>query len=217
MIVGLTPGSRQAADALTAYRSALVAGETIEAALAKAKKWASFSGPMRRNLVDLLDGIGLSKALGIDSCASLWHEASNEVHFTSSIRYPLFVDGTNWSGNPDILRTPQIRSWLETYAPAEFGQLTGALFVPLGGSAARALSHLADKGHVRHDAILTGLPHPSGANAERIACFLGRKSPALASSRTDGHSLVQLRGQLTEQVGRLTARMRERLPDATME
>jgi len=36
------------------------------------------------------------------------------------------------------------------------------------------------------DRILHGIPHPSGANAERIAYFLGRKDEAALSRQTNG-------------------------------
>lgn len=199
-IVGLTPGTRQAADALRSCRAALLRGEPMDAALADAKTFASFAGPMRRNLVAMLDAIGAAELLGIGSCAEFWTTRPALAHFTSVIRYPLFVDGANWSGAPDAIRTPAIRRWLEAYAPAEFDRLANALLVPLGDAVARSLAHLADMGHVRRDMILAGLPHPSGANAERIACFLGTKPCETASSRTNGPALAAARGRLAEQV-----------------
>ena len=41
---------------------------------------------------------------------------------------------------------------------------------------AAALRHLAGLGILDPSHILDGLPHPSGANAERVAYFLGRKA-----------------------------------------
>jgi len=196
VIVGLTPGARQARDAINAFRAALCAGCDPEAALEQAKRTASFSGPMRRNLVAMLDAVKVADLLGIATCASLWDEDAALVHFTSAVRYPLFVNGANWSGTPDLLGTAPIRDWFEAYAPAEFRRLPDALLVPLGDAVARALHHLADAGHVRRANILSGLPHPSGANAERVACFIGTKRPELASSRTDGHGLAASRIRL---------------------
>jgi len=200
VIVGLTPGARQARDAIDAFRAAHRAGCDLEAALARAKHTASFSGPMRRNLVAMLDAVRVADLLGIATCASLWDENAALVHFTSAVRYPLFVDGANWSGTPDLLGAAPIREWFEAYAPAEFRRLPNALLVPLGDAVARALHHLADTGHVRRANILSGLPHPSGANAERVACFIGTKRPELASSRTDGHGLVASRMRVARAV-----------------
>lgn len=205
-IVGLTPGARQARDAIEAWRAATFNGCAPAEALARAKRTASFSGPMRRNLIAMLDAIGVPRLLGIGGCSTLWDGGADLVHFTSVIRYPLFIDGANWSGTPDLLRTEPIRGWFETYAPSEFRHLTGALLIPLGDAVSRALHHLANLGHVRKDCILSGLPHPSGANAERVACFVGTKRPELASSRTDGHGLVASRLRLANVVSGLAGR-----------
>jgi hypothetical protein len=61
VIVGITPGAQQAANALAEARRQLLAGSTAEAALKAAKVFASFSGPRRTNLVAMLDYIGLNK------------------------------------------------------------------------------------------------------------------------------------------------------------
>jgi hypothetical protein len=59
---------------------------------------------------------------------------------------------------------------------------------------------LAARGVIETRKILDGLPHPSGANAERIACFLGTKSPEAASPKTDAHRLIAARENLRQQV-----------------
>jgi len=58
--------------------------------------------------------------------------------------------------------------------------------VPLGPKVGLALDWLAQRGVVPAARILHGIPHPSGANAERIAYFLGRKDKSTLSSRTNG-------------------------------
>ncbi|CAB3804771.1 hypothetical protein [Pararobbsia alpina] len=67
---------------------------------------------------------------------------------TSILRHPVFVDGANYNGTPNMVRTPFLLQleWFEKRG-----------LIPAGR-------------------ILHGLPHPSGANAERIAYFLGRKA-----------------------------------------
>jgi len=64
-----------------------------------AKVFASFSGSMRINLVAMLDCIGVNKVLGIDSTGTLWNEHARRAHFTSALRYPVFVDGDNSPGH----------------------------------------------------------------------------------------------------------------------
>lgn len=200
MIVGLTPGARQASDALLALKAALLAGTDRSQALAAAKAHASFSGPMRGNLVRMLDAIGVADWLGVETTAALWAESNDLVQFTSAIRYPLAVDGANWSGQPDMLRNDAIRGWFERYSADEFVRLRGALIVPLGPAVTRAMLHLAASGAIEASRVLVGFPHPSGANAERVACFLGTKPAALASAKTDAAALLAARETLSRQV-----------------
>jgi hypothetical protein len=47
------------------------------------------------------------------------------------------------------------------------------------------LDYLANQGIVDRSTILDGLPHPSGANAEHIAYFLGQKPRGRLSAKTD--------------------------------
>src|SRR5689334_21997238 len=54
-IVGITPGAQQARNALAELRRQLVAGTDHATALGAAKTFASFSGPMRTNLIAMLD------------------------------------------------------------------------------------------------------------------------------------------------------------------
>lgn len=203
VIVGLTPGARQAGDALTVARRELIQGAATAEALAKAKVFASFAGPMRANLVRMLDAIGIAQMLEVETCLSLWEEDSNLAHFTSAVRYPLFVNGQNWSGTPDILRTAPIARWVIEFLGAELSALPHALFVPLGPAATKALLYLADIGIVERHRVLAGLPHPSGANAERIACFLGTKPAYLASSKTNAVALAEAKESLIKQVASL--------------
>ena len=60
VICGITPGFQQAILALEEASKQLRQGATAEAAKLAAKNIASFGGPMRSNLIRLLDYIGLS-------------------------------------------------------------------------------------------------------------------------------------------------------------
>jgi hypothetical protein len=203
VIVGLTPGAQQAANALRAAQNALLSGDDNAKASERAKIFASFSGPMRSNLVAMLDDVGIARWLGLSTTAKLWGDEAQLVHFTSALRYPVFVDGTNWSGTPDLLRTAMMRSWLEAYTGAELAQFKDAAFVPLGPKVAGALYHLAQAGNIRRDQILDGMPHPSGANAERIAYFLRRKPIDRLSTRTNPIPIDTARKCLIEKVAAL--------------
>jgi hypothetical protein len=65
------PGRSQLHLALTAAGGALRSGKGIDQAVIAAKSTAAFAGPMRINLVRMLDGIGMQTALDVPSCAEL--------------------------------------------------------------------------------------------------------------------------------------------------
>jgi hypothetical protein len=73
----------------------------------------------------------------------------------------------------------------------------------MGSCVSEGLDWLAAKGVIKGDRILHGLPHPSGANAERVAYFLGRKDKATLSSKTDGDQLDAARARLLAQMAGL--------------
>lgn len=204
VIVGLTPGRQQMGNALRELRRALVAGASPDDALAAAKIHASFSGPMRTNLVDLLDAIGVARLLGISSTATLWTTDTRLVHFTSALRNPVFIDGANYSGSPSMLTTPMLLDQLRSGFAKEVAALPNALFVPLGPKVSEAVELLVREGMVKDERLLSGLPHPSGANAERIAFFLGRKSRETLSNKVVPDLLDAARHGLRSKVDALT-------------
>ena len=67
---------------------------------------------MRNNLVALLDSIGLNQALQIATTGSLWEADAHLIHFTSVLRYPVFIDGKNYSGAPTPLGAPMLQTQL---------------------------------------------------------------------------------------------------------
>lgn len=203
VIVGITPGREQAGNAMTAFRRALHQGQPPEAALRVAKLTGSFSGPMRANIVRMLDSVGVQTALGVPSCASLFDPAHEQVHFTSALRYPVFVDGTNYNGSPDMLRTPMLKGMIDTFLAEEAKALPDALWLPLGPRPAAALHHLVSAGLLAPDRVLEGMPHPSGANGERIKFFLGLKSRSELSSKTRPEQIELAREALLGQVSRI--------------
>jgi hypothetical protein len=122
-------------------------------------------------LIAMLDHVGLSEVLGLSSTASLWNGDARLVHFTSALRYPVFVDGANFSGTPSMVSTRMLRAHLFQWFATELTALRDAIFVPLGPKVAEAVELVAREVGLNRDQVLSGLPHPSGANAERIAFF----------------------------------------------
>lgn len=200
VIVGITPGQTQLVNAIKETKRCLDQGFADDEILMRAKATAAFSGSMRPNLVSLLDCIGLQHWLGLPTCAELFTTASHLVHNTSALRYPVFVNGENYNGTPEMTRHPILQNHIVTYFGAEAKALDGAVFLPLGDKVTAALQHLADLGYIDRTRILQGLPHPSGANAERIAYFVGRKSKSDLSSKTNPEKLDQARETLRAQV-----------------
>lgn len=205
VIVGITPGAQQSGNALTAAHNALERGASLEDALRSAKDFASFSGAMRSNLVAMLDHVGVAQWLGIPSTASLWAENLDLAHFTSVLRYPVFVGGKDYSGSsPDMLTHPLLRQQIDSWFGRELEQLPNALWVPLGDKVAKVLSSVAARKGLS-PRVLDGLPHPSGANAERISYFLGRKTREALSPKTNAAKIDGAKSRATATMRALLA------------
>lgn len=209
VLCGITPGLQQASRALDEARKQLRQGASIAHAKQAAKETASFSGPMRNNLTSLLDHIGLQTLLGIDSCAQLFDTHRHLVHYTSALRYPVFVDGQNYSGSPAILSRTSLRHQVDTHLAAEIQALgPQCLYVPLGPKVTEVFHHLQAKGLLKGDQLLDGLPHPSGANAERISYFLGGKAREKLSSKTNPVVLDAAKARLLAKLATLRSENR---------
>lgn len=202
-IVGLTPGRTQAANALEAFSASLKSGATVANALSDAKRTGSFSGPMRANLLAMLDLIGVPTVYKRNSAAEFFSSNSDLAHFTSALRYPVYLLGKNYSGSPAPLNHPILRSMIETHLAEEVAALPNAIWIPLGGHAEAALLHLTKRGQLARNRVLAGLPHPSGANAERVAYFLGRKPKERLSPKTNPDKLDNLKRELALQIAKL--------------
>lgn len=200
VVVGITPGHTQMLNALREARRQLEQGVSDEAVLKAAKTTGAFSGPMRPNLTGLLDAVGIQWWLGIRSCTELFESAAHLVQTTSVLRNPVFIGGDNYNGTPNMTKHPLLREQLMTYFAEDVAALPRAVFVPLGDKVAEALHFLADAGRMDRNRILDGLPHPSGANAERIAYFLGRKARHELSAKTNPDKLEKARASLQQRV-----------------
>lgn len=207
MVVGISPGFVQWKIAMAEAQRQLAAGSATGEILRAARLAGAFSGAIRPNFVALLDAIGVQRWLGIDTCATLFGRDADLVHIGAILRHPVFVDGKNYSGTPAMPRQAFLRDEVMRYFAHEAAQLPEALIIPMGTSVGEGLDWLANQGVLRHDRILHGLPHPSGANAERVAYFLGRKEAHALSGKTNGAQLDAARTALLAQMESLmTAR-----------
>ena len=194
-VVGLTPGDHQARVALHAYIRFRHQGHSINTACALAKREASFSGAIRRNLIKILDHAGINHRLGINSTATLFDADSELVHFTSLLRYPIFIKGSNYSGTPKPTDSPFLWHMVTSQFLDEVRHSDIGLWIPLGAAVQDAFRKLVLDDLIPENQVQFDLPHPSGANMARIKQFLnegsgtpkfvsGDQQPSLADKAT---------------------------------
>lgn len=161
-----------------------------EEVLKRCKAVGSFSGPMRKNLVELMDEAGIAEFLGIETTAQLFSDKQDLVNLTSCIRYPTFAvkNGKETNFNAEIKQGTELFNFAAALTLEELNKAPNAVLLPLGPKVRHYLEKVV-KGTNFENRLLPELPHPSGANAERIAYFLGRKSKETLSSRTNPEKL----------------------------
>ena len=186
VICGITPGKTQATQALDTAKTGLIANTSLLEIQEEAKQAASFKG-FRKPLTAMLDLVGLNEKLGIDTCDDLFGNRAHLVHYTSTIRYPVVLaNGNNYNGTPKASNHVFLREILDTYLAEEVEALgPDCLWVPLGKASTEGLEYLVNKGVLKGNQLLSGLPHPSGANAERVAYFLGNKPKSKLSVKVN--------------------------------
>jgi hypothetical protein len=189
IVCGITPGRHSMDNALMAARSALLAGNSLEQASEQGKRTGSFSN-MRKPLAQMLDDLGLHKVLAISSTATLFGSDGENRHLlqtTSCVRYPVFVNGQNYTGHsPKLLKSATLLDYVENVLGAELRLLPKALVVPCGAAVDDALQHLTAKGIVEEGRCLFGFPHASGANGHRKRFFAERRDALAEKVRTWG-------------------------------
>lgn len=205
VIVGITPGFTQLKNALIAAQSNIALGRSVEETLIDIKKKASFSGAMRKNLVDMLDFMGIQKWLSIGTCADLFNNQSHLLHSTSALKYPVFIKGENYNGTPNMTKHPLLKSYLLANFGKEAEMLKNAIFVPLGPKPAEAMQLLVQNGVVDESRILFGLPHPSPASMERINYFLEKKEKSKLSIKTNPDVIDNAKQAIIDKLKRLNA------------
>ncbi|CAM3704909.1 hypothetical protein [Polynucleobacter antarcticus] len=203
VLVGVTPGFTQARNALIAARNGLKAGESHGAALMAAKQVGAFSGSLRPNLVAMLDYLKLNQWLGVSTCDELFANASHLVQTTSVLRFPVFINDANYNGTPNMTKHPMLQKMLKEYFVQEVKMLGDAIFIPLGPTVSEAMSWLGSQGLIDVSRVFDGIPHPSGANAERIAYFLGKKQRSDLSSKTNPEKIDQAKAELQKKISGL--------------
>lgn len=198
IIVGITPGETQAVNALLEVQRQQSMGASDALALKAAKLTGAFSGPMRKNLLAMLDKVGVPRWLGASNAAELFEKRANLIQTASVIQYPTFVDGKkNYNGSPDLRRSPLLGGLVKDYFVPMVAALPQARILALGDVPWNTLQWLADQGLLDRRRMLGFMPHPSPANNERISYFLeATQLDATPSNKTNAAKLAQMRQRL---------------------
>lgn len=203
VLCGITPGLRQADAAIRAAQASLGKDGDHLAAMKAAKETGSFAGSMRKNLCDMLDHVGLGPYLGIAACDALFGERRDLVHYTSALRYPVLKNGENYSGDKDMVSEPYLWNQTKANLGKEIKALPDVIWIPLGQSVVQVFEKLISQGEISRSKVLLGLPHASGANAERIKYFIGQKPREALSSKVNADLLDGRKRELLAQINLL--------------
>lgn len=113
VIVGITPGLHQMKKSFSTVIDSVGTQMDDEEILHQVKNNSSFEGTMRKNLVKMLDEIGLNEHLGLSSSLELFEVSSSLVHTTSILAYPVFHNGKNYSGStPNLLKNEVLKKYV---------------------------------------------------------------------------------------------------------
>jgi len=172
VLIGITPGWQQMEIAYRVAQQGLADGDTPDQICRRAKVRASFAGTMRRNLIAMLDEVGLPAGLQVPASSVLFDTHRVLIHTTAAIRYPVLVDGKNYTGHhPGLLETAILRRFVLDVLAAELQLTNTALIIALGTCVSDVVRLLISTGLIEAHRCLLDFPHPSGANRHRSKQF----------------------------------------------
>jgi len=176
VLVGITPGLHQMKKAYQAVVESWSIGLEDEEILLEVKKKASFEGTMRRNLVTMLDDLGLAEHLGLTSTLELFGSASHLVYTTSILPHAVFFRQQNYNGSrPPILKTERLFHYVNQYFLQDILRIRDPLIIPLGVNVNRVIEYLINQNLLNIKNVIAGFPHPSGGNGHRQKQFRKNK------------------------------------------
>ena len=146
------------------------------------KRTYAFKGGIRKNIVKMLDYIGVNTLLGIKSCASLWEEDFGRVELTSLLKDATYVvekgGRTMFKDTEDIAKSKILTEKFETGFVKDCAQYTKAkLFVACGQGVYNELLKLKDRGIITEPVV--AIAHPSGNNVMRVLYYMGQLDSSL--------------------------------------
>lgn len=170
VIVGITPGNSQ----LKGSREGMSPREI--------KRKYAFAGTLRKNMVRMLDYVGVNSLLKIDSCASFWEQDFDRVEMTSLLKDATYVVGK--SGKSMFKDTEIIAKSIELTEKYENGFVRDCeqykqakLFVACGQGVYDELMKLKERCIITAPVI--AIAHPSSNNAMRVLYYMGQLDSSL--------------------------------------
>ncbi len=163
VIVGITPGNSQQKGS----REGMTPREI--------KRKYAFAGTLRKNMVSMLDHIGVNSLLRIDSCASLWEQDFDRVEMTSLLKDATYVEGkggrTMFKDTEIIAKSKELTEKFEKGFVNDCQQYKKAkLFIACGQDVYEILKKLGERGIIT--APVVAIAHPSGNNAIRVKYYM---------------------------------------------
>ena len=170
VIVGITPGNSQQKGS----REGMSPREI--------KRKYAFAGTLRKNMVRMLDYIGLNSLLRIDTCASLWEQDFDRVEMTSLLKDATYVVGqrgkTMFKDTEIIAKSKELSEKYENGFVRDCEQYKQAkLFVACGQGVYDELMKLKERGVIA--APVVAIAHPSGNNGVRVLYYMGQLDSSL--------------------------------------
>ncbi|KAA0546090.1 hypothetical protein FZW96_17400 [Bacillus sp. BGMRC 2118] len=165
VIVGITPGWFQMEKAVRLSKTYIENEMPIQEILRLVKRECRFAGMMRKNLIEMLEELGLHQYLKIERAADLFEQADESLHTISLLKYPVFLGEQNYTGHqPPIL---QFKEEIDQTVQTDVVSLDGPLIIPLGRAVETVLNLYIKEEIISKEQCLLGFPHPSGANGHR--------------------------------------------------
>lgn len=109
----------------------------------------------------------------------MFGKSAHLVQTTSLLRYPVFKDGEDYRGTPDMTKHALLRSHAMAYFAKEVTQLKDALFLSLGPQVQKVMGAFAQEGALDGKRVIHGLLHPSPNCTYRIDYLVGDRAKAI--------------------------------------
>lgn len=177
LIVGICPGWTQTKIAFSVAKDGLNNNIDLDSIIKRCKLEARFAGSMRNNLISMLDELELNKFLNIKSVSELFDD-NNNLHTTSLLPYPVFINEKNYTGHsPNLVESTFLMKYIQKHFYNELSLMDNeVLIIPLGKAVEDVLKIMVKDGIIKENQCLFGFPHPSGANGHRLEQFKSNKA-----------------------------------------